>query len=98
MARTGRFGRMPRAAPDLTATIVAMLREYNAMLDSNYVDAWKNGGKVDGKPVTDSRLLEHFKGRRNELDKDDPLYDQWSNRIVQYEFAIADSKMQVKYD
>lgn len=98
MARTGRFGRMPKAAPDLTSTIVQMLREYNTQVDQNFVDAWKNGGNVDGKPVTDGRLLAHFQSRRNQLSKDDPMYDQWSNRIDQYTFSIDDSKMQVKYD
>lgn len=98
MARSGNFGRLPRSAPDLTGTIVQLMREYNAMVDSNYVDAWQNGGKVDGKAVTDSRLLQHFRARRDALGRRDPLWTQWNNRITQYNFAIEDSKMQVKYD
>lgn len=98
MARTGRFGRLPRAAPDLTSTIVAMVREYQQLVDGNMVDAWKNGGEVDGKPVTDSRLLAHFKTRRDDLSKSDPMYQQWNNRIDQYQFSIEESKMQVKWD
>ena len=49
MARSGTFGRIPKAAPDLTNTIVALVREANAQEDQNFVDAWKNGGKVDGR-------------------------------------------------
>lgn len=98
MAREGHFGKLPKAAPDLSGTIAALLTEYQNEVDSNYVDAWKNGGKVDGKAVTDQRLLKHFKDRRNELGKDDPSYQEWDNRITQYEFAIEDSKMQVEYD
>lgn len=96
--RTGRFGRLPKSSPDLTASIVQMLREYAAMVDQNMVDAWKNGGKVDGKTVSDERLLAHFRKRRDALAKDDPLYTQWDERITQYSFAIDESKMRVKWD
>lgn len=98
MARSGRFGRLPRSAPDLTSTIVALMREYNALVDRNVVDAWKNGGDVDGKAVTDTVLLEHFRARRDSLSKADPLWTEWDNRVTQYDFAIQDSKMQVRYD
>lgn len=98
MARVGRFGRLPRASPDLSATIVSMLREYQAQVDANMVDAWKNGGKVDGKPVTDGRLLAHMRQRRDSLDKADPLWAEWNNRVLQYGFSIEESKMRVKWD
>ena len=69
-----------------------------AQEDANMVDAWKNGGEVDGKPVNDARLLAFFKSRRNALSKDDPLWDEWDNRITQYTFAIEESKMSLKWD
>src|SRR6476619_6431118 len=98
MARRGVFGRLPRAAPDLTNTIVALVREANAMEDNNFVDAWKNGGKVEGKGVDDERLLEHMKMRRDQLSPEDPAWDQWNNRVAQYDFSINESKMSLKYD
>jgi hypothetical protein len=98
VARRGVFGRLPRAAPDLTNTLVALIREANAQEDSNYVDAWKNGGKVEGHGVDDEALLEHFRKRRDALSPDDPLWDEWNNRVAQYDFSINESKMSLKFD
>ena len=98
MARTGRFGRLPRAAPDLSGAIAALLREAQAKYDQNMVDAWKNGGQVDGKGVNDARLLAHFRKRRDALDPTDPLWTEWDNRVQQYEFSIEESKMSLKWD
>lgn len=98
MSRTGQFGRLPKSAPDLSGTIVALMREYAAQVDQNMVDAWKNGGKVDGKAVTDERLLKHLRARRDELDKSDPMWAQWDNRMLQYSFSIDESKMRVRWD
>jgi hypothetical protein len=98
MARRGVFGRLPRAAPDLTNSIVALVREAQAQTDQNYVDAWKNGGKVEGKGVDDSRLLSHLKMRRDQLSPDDPAYDDWNNNYIQYDFAINESKMKLAND
>lgn len=97
MARTGRFGRLPKAAPDLTSTIVSMLREYNAQVDQNYVNAWKNGGNVDGKPVNDTRFLNHLQSRRDELSKDDPLWTDWNNSLIEQKFGIGESKMNLAF-
>lgn len=66
--------------------------------DQNFIDAWKNGGEVNGKKVNDARLLAHFRQRRNALSKDDPLWDEWDNRLTQYTFAIEESKMSLKWD
>jgi hypothetical protein len=98
VARRGVFGRLPRAAPDLTNAIVALVREAQAQYDSNIVDAWKNGGEVDGKGVTDDRLLDHLRKRRDQLDPSDPSYDDWNNNYMQYDFAINESKMALKND
>jgi hypothetical protein len=96
LARRGTFGRLPRAAPDLTNTIVALVREAQAQVDSNMVDAWQSGGEVDGKGVDDDRLLKHLKMRRDQLSPDDPLWDEWDNRYTQYDFSINESKMALK--
>ena len=69
-----------------------------AQYDSNIVDAWKSGGKVDGKGVDDDRLLAHLKKRRDGMDPDDPMWDDWNNNFIQYDFAIHESKMALKND
>jgi hypothetical protein len=60
-------------------------------------DAWNNGGLVDGKAVTDSRLLSYIKGRRDGFSQDDPLWDEWNNRLTQYDFSIGESKIQLAF-
>lgn len=97
MARTGRFGRLPRAAPNLSSVIVALTREMNALMDRNIVDAWEKGGEVDGKKITDEDLLAHFRKRRDNVDQQDPLWEYYDNLLTNYEFNIADSKMTLQY-
>ena len=77
---------------------MALIREAAAQLDRNMVDAWKNGGEVDGEPATDERLLAHFKMRRDQLSEDDPLWDEWDNRVKQYTYSIDESKLMVKWE
>lgn len=60
-------------------------------------DAWQNGGQVDGKPVTDERLLAYIKGRRDGFSTDDPSWDEWDNRLTQYGFSIGESKIQLAF-
>src|SRR6188472_3942053 len=97
MARRGRFGRRPRSSPDLTSTIVAMAREYQNMRDRNIVNSWEKGGKFEGKQVTDEALLSHLKSRAAGLAKDDPMYDEASQRVDEYTFSISNSKMELRY-
>lgn len=97
MARVGRFGRTPRSSPDLSGSIVAMIREYNAQRERNMVDAWTKGGKFEGKPVTDQMLLKYFTDKESKLDPADPLYDDAKNQVQQYGFAIRNSKQEVLY-
>lgn len=97
MARTGRFGRLPRAAPSLASTVVALVREFNAMEDANILQAWEEGGEVDGKAVTDEILLAHFKERRDAVSKDDPLWEKWDVMLTNYTFSIEESKMSLAY-
>jgi hypothetical protein len=97
MARTGRFGRLPRAAPNLSSTIVSLAREMAALEDSNILNAWEEGGLYKGKKVTDSMLLDHFRKRRDGLSKTDPLWDKWDQALTNYTFSIEESKMSLKY-
>jgi hypothetical protein len=97
MARTGRFGRLPRAAPNLSSTIVSLAREMAALEDSNILNAWEEGGLYKGKKVTDAMLLDHFRKRRDGLSKTDPLWDKWDQALTNYTFSIEESKMSLKY-
>jgi len=97
VARSGRFGRLPRAAPDLTSVIVSMAQEYNSQQDANIIKAWEEGGEFEGKPVTDQILLKHMRQRRDAISKDDPLWEEWDIRLDEYGFAIEESKMTLSY-
>ena len=97
MSRTGSFGRQPRAAPSLSATIVALAREEEAQRDQNIINAWQKGGEFEGKKVTDELILGYWRDRLKGISKDDPLYDTYRNAILQYEYAIAESKMTARY-
>lgn len=98
MARTGRFGRLPRAAPDLTSTIMGMVEQYESARDRNIIDAWTNGGTFEGKKVTDAMLLDHFRSRIKEISPDDPMSDYWKNTLWQYRFTIAEQKTSLAYE
>lgn len=98
MARSGRFGRLPAAPPDLTASIVSMMEQYQAARDSNIFDAWKNGGEFEGAPVTDSMLLGYIRERRGQYTRDDPEWDEWDNMLYQYRFTIAEQNALLRYD
>lgn len=97
MARTGSFGRMPRTSPSLGSTIFAMLREYQSMREKNIREAWSEGGLFEGHKVTDAELLKFYDERMASVDKDDPLYDEYKNTRLGYEFSIENSKMELKY-
>jgi hypothetical protein len=97
MARRGRFGRLPRSAPDLTSTIVAILREYQSQRDTNIQDAWEKGGTFEGKKVTDEMILQHWKDRRNEVSRDDPLWDSYNQSVNNLTFGISNSKQELGY-
>jgi hypothetical protein len=97
MARSGRFGRLPRRAPDLSSSIVALMREYWNTQENLMVDAWQNGGEVDGQPVTDSRIVQFWKDRRDSMSRDDPLWDHYNNMVQQYQFHIEESKVGLAY-
>jgi hypothetical protein len=42
-------------------------------------------------------VMKWMQDRRNEMSPDDPKWDYYNNQITQYEFAIANSKMELKY-
>jgi len=97
VARTGRFGRLPRTAPNLTSVIIAIIREAAAQQDQNIVNAWEDGSEYEGKPVTDQMLLEHITKRRNALSPEDPEWDRWNVMLDTYSFSIEESKMSLRY-
>ena len=97
MARTGRFGRLPTAAPDLSGQIVSLMEQWMSAEDRNILDAWTNGGKYKGKKVTDAKMLNHYRKRRNSYDRDDPEWDEWNQDLWQMRFQIADEKVQMNY-
>lgn len=97
MAMRGRFGRLPRAAPSLVSTIVALAQQYQGQRDRNIETAWKEGGLFEGKPVTDEIFLNHWKGRLASVDPQDPMWDYYNNLIHTYEFTIAESKIGLQY-
>ena len=97
MVRTGRFGRLPTEAPDLSSQIVSMIEQQQAAVDANMLSAWSNGGKVDGKPVNDKRLLKHYKKRRDSYDRDDPEYDEWQLELTQLRFRVSNEKVMTAY-
>lgn len=74
-----------------------MIREYWSMQESLYVDAWKNGGEVEGQPVTDERLLKFWLDRRDSFDRSDPMWDYYNNIHDQYNFNIEESKVGLAY-
>ena len=93
MAR-GQFGRRKRGnATNLTALIASLLREQRQAEDRAIFDAYQNGGKFQGKLVDDARILAYMKGRRDGFSTDDPLYDEWNNRLIQTRFSIGEQKI-----
>lgn len=97
MARRGVFGRLPRAVPSLTATIVSIAEQMLADQDRNIMDAWQNGGTYEGKPVTDRMVLQHWQERLRGVSRADPLYDTYKNNVQQLEYKIAYSKQYTRY-
>jgi hypothetical protein len=97
MARRAKFGQRPRVQQSLSGTLVAIAHEMVARQDSNLMDAWKNGGEFEGRKVTDEMVLAHFKEREKDLDKNDPLYDSYKDQVLQLEYGIEQSKMDLKH-
>lgn len=97
MARTGNFGRQPRSSPSITNTLISIAREQQAREDNNIMDAWQKGGLVAGEKVTDEMVLAHWKQRLVDIDEEDPLYDTYSNSVLQLEYTVAQSKMTAAY-
>lgn len=94
MARVGRFGRNRRlGSSNLTQLIANLMREQRQAEDRAAFDAWQNGGKFKGQDMTDGRILEYIKGRRDMMSKDDPLWDEWNNTLIQTKFSIGEQKV-----
>jgi hypothetical protein len=97
VAVRARFGRLPRSAPSLTATIVALAEQWQRAREGNIEDAWKNGGLFEGHKVTDAEFLKFWKDKLAETDQNDPKWDELNNRIYGYEFLIEETDMGLKY-
>lgn len=97
MARTGRFGRLPGPGYDYSSIVGSLLAQYENARNANILSAWREGGKFEGKKVTDGRLLAWFKMRRDEYDKGDPEWDEWNQQITQFRYDIAEQKMMLQY-
>ena len=94
MARRGSFGRRRLAgSSNLTSLVAQLMREHRAAEDRAMFDAYQNGGLYKGKPVDDKRILAYMTGRRDGFSKDDPLYDEWNNRLIQTKFSIGEQKI-----
>lgn len=90
----GRFGRRRRGnAQNLTMLIATMLREQRQQEDRGAYDAWANGGEFKGEAMTDARYTAYLKARRDSFSKDDPLWDQFNNQLIQTEFSIGEQKI-----
>ena len=77
----------------MAALVASLMREQRAAEDRAIFDAYQNGGKYKGKLVTDDVILKYIKGRRDGFATDDPLYDEWNNRLMQTEFSIGEQKV-----
>lgn len=95
--RRGKFGHRRGGSTNLTALVAQLLKEQRAAEDRVMFDAWQNGGEVDGKAVTDDRLLGYIKKRRDGFSSDDPMWDEWDNRLTQYGFSIGESKITLAF-
>src|SRR3990170_6091918 len=69
------------------------MQQQRAAEDRVMFDAYQNGGLIDGKPVTDGMFLAYLRDRRDSIDKEDPLWEEWNNRVIQQTFNIAESKI-----
>ena len=101
---TGAFGRRPRLNNNSNQAAIQAL--YKQAQDAEWTamqDAWKNGGMIDGQPVTDQMILDYMTKRRDEIgaptggEAPDPAYTQWSNNVSQLKFSIAESKVGVQF-
>lgn len=97
MARRGKYGQLPAASSSLTDTIISIAKQMESQREQNLLDAWKNGGEFEGKPVTDQMVLAFYQNQLKGVSKDDPLYDQYENTLTQTEYSIAESKMSTWY-
>lgn len=97
MARTGRFGRLPTSAPDLSSQIVSLMEQWQNANDRNILDAWQNRGRLNGKKVTDQDMIRYYKKRRDMYDKSDPEYAQWDNDLWQLRFQISNETVMMNY-
>lgn len=81
----------------MAALVASLMREQKAAEDRAIFDAYQNGGRYKGKVVTDDVILDYIKGRRDGFTRDDPLWDEWNNRFIQYDFTIGEQKIGLRF-
>lgn len=91
-SRRGSFGLQPRVAPNVSAQIIALAREYEAKRDALIMDAWRSGGTFEGKKATDDMVLAYWRERQKGLDSGDPNYEEAKNNVMQLQYGIEQSK------
>lgn len=91
--RRGAFGRRRGRSSSIAALVVNLMREQRQTEDRAIFDAYTNGGKFQGKVVTDTVILDYIEGRRNMFDRADPMWDEWNNRLTQQKFSIGEQKI-----
>ena len=74
-----------------------MMEQWQAAEDRNILEAWSNGGRYQGKKVTDKRILAYYRKRRDSYDKDDPEYTEWDNELWQLRFQVSNEKVMMQY-
>lgn len=91
--RRGSFRRRGAGSSNMSSLIMQLMREQRAAEDSAIFDAYNNGGKFKGKDVTDDLLIKYMTDRRDGYDKQDALWDEWNNRLIQGKFSIGEQKV-----
>lgn len=61
------------------------------------MDAWRSGGLYEGQPATDEAVLAYWRKRSEGLSDKDPEKNALDNTIMQFEYAVAESKNSTLY-
>jgi hypothetical protein len=73
------------------------MEQWQHARDAEILDAWTNGGKFNGKKVTDRDMLKYYKKRRDSYERDDPEWNTWDNDMWQLRFRISNEDVMRAY-
>jgi hypothetical protein len=73
------------------------MEQWQAAEDANILDAWTNGGRYNGKRVTDKDIIRYYRKRRDSYDKEDPEWTEWDNELWQMRFQISNERVMMNY-